>query len=558
MGNLTANNLQGSNLMAVGLTATALGASSDAAAVFNPATLFGDGDIGAYFDPSDRLTLFQDIEAQTPVVDFGDPVALMLDVKNGSTLQDNLGVENNDNDFSSVAGWNAPGDWSIGGGLATITDPSNTFSLRDFDWTNTASKSYLVEVDVDVFTLDVDLEIFMDGDSSAHGSISSTGTFTILVHPSASGYIAIRPKGSGTGTASISRFSIRESLGNHAYRTGNTAGRPIYARVPPRGHINLFETTNMASWNTENATVTDLGDGVFRIQGAGNWRVYENSNSLVLPDVNDEMHQSYEIKSNGNSLDNFDLYGGNDTLESDRAGVEATATSEWVVYGDTSLVDVNGNPEFYGIASNAANDNVDILVRFPQVEKGTARTAFQEVGGNYDITENGEAAIGIYLDGSNDHLETNLLDLSGGDTATMAVSAFAKPAGDRRILNHGSGSGEMYFNSEEGNDRHVFGTGGTTTRFANDGGPMGVPVSLIGRNDISEDLIKLSSTNTDSEIVLDQGTGNKDNAKFIMGSSNAGGARMKGYIFASLLIDRFITDGETAALKATLESKAGL
>jgi len=46
---------------------------------WHPGKLFQTGAKGAWFDPSDLTTLFQDVAGTLPVVSDGDPVALMLD-----------------------------------------------------------------------------------------------------------------------------------------------------------------------------------------------------------------------------------------------------------------------------------------------------------------------------------------------------------------------------------------------------------------------------------------------------------------------------------------------
>jgi hypothetical protein len=46
---------------------------------FSPASLFGNGEQGAWYDPSDLLTLFQDAAGTTPVTGAGQVVGLMRD-----------------------------------------------------------------------------------------------------------------------------------------------------------------------------------------------------------------------------------------------------------------------------------------------------------------------------------------------------------------------------------------------------------------------------------------------------------------------------------------------
>ncbi len=54
---------------------------------FDPSILFSNGERGAWYDPSDLTTLFQDAEGTIPVTADGDPVGLMLDKSgNGNHL----------------------------------------------------------------------------------------------------------------------------------------------------------------------------------------------------------------------------------------------------------------------------------------------------------------------------------------------------------------------------------------------------------------------------------------------------------------------------------------
>jgi hypothetical protein len=46
---------------------------------FSPLSLFAAGEQGAWYDPSDLSTLFQDAAGTVPVTASGQPVGLMLD-----------------------------------------------------------------------------------------------------------------------------------------------------------------------------------------------------------------------------------------------------------------------------------------------------------------------------------------------------------------------------------------------------------------------------------------------------------------------------------------------
>ena len=59
---------------------------------FSPSALFAGGTEGAWFDPSDIDTLFQDSAGTTPVTTAGQPVGLMLDKSgNGNHATQEIG-----------------------------------------------------------------------------------------------------------------------------------------------------------------------------------------------------------------------------------------------------------------------------------------------------------------------------------------------------------------------------------------------------------------------------------------------------------------------------------
>jgi hypothetical protein len=86
---------------------------------FNPSNLFTNGQRGAFYDPSDLSTLFQDSSGNTPVTSDGDPVGLMLD------------KSNNDNHAFQTDNSNRP-IYQTDGNLHWIFgDGSNDFLITD-------------------------------------------------------------------------------------------------------------------------------------------------------------------------------------------------------------------------------------------------------------------------------------------------------------------------------------------------------------------------------------------------------------------------------------------
>jgi len=77
---------------------------------FSPLSLFAGGAEGAWFDPSDLTTLFQDAAGTTPVTTSGQPVGLMFDKSKGLVLGPELIT--NGTFPVNVAGWSTAGGLS--------------------------------------------------------------------------------------------------------------------------------------------------------------------------------------------------------------------------------------------------------------------------------------------------------------------------------------------------------------------------------------------------------------------------------------------------------------
>ena len=78
-----------------------------AAEAFNPFQLFTSGAQGAWYDPSDLSTLYQDAAGTTPVTAVEQPVGLMLDRSRGLVLGSEL-VTNGTFDTDTTGWSNTP------------------------------------------------------------------------------------------------------------------------------------------------------------------------------------------------------------------------------------------------------------------------------------------------------------------------------------------------------------------------------------------------------------------------------------------------------------------
>jgi len=173
------------------------------------AALFKNGEEGAWYDPSDLTTLYQDANGFTPVTGTGQPVGLMLDKSKGLTLGSELF-----SDFATEGLWtdNGNGSWSITN-AASITDlRSATLGVT--------GKRYRIEI---TFTVSSGLVAVYPLNTSPY-SVSSGQTkvvFTEANYGVISDQLWIRAA-AGT-TATVSNISVKELPGNHATQATSTA-----------------------------------------------------------------------------------------------------------------------------------------------------------------------------------------------------------------------------------------------------------------------------------------------------------------------------------------------
>ena len=190
--------------------------------VFNPQTLFLSGKQGAWYDPSDLSTLFQDAAGTIPVTGTGQPVGLMLDKRLGLVR----GPDSRDTGAPSAFGtppsaatYNAEGE-----GTASRTDGSN-FSYVTFTGV-TIGKSYEITVrnsggsNLSVRTSSIGTVLF---------TVPAGATLTGRVVPAGLGALSVAPDTNGT-SISFTVLSVRELPGNHATRA-TAASRPIFRDV---------------------------------------------------------------------------------------------------------------------------------------------------------------------------------------------------------------------------------------------------------------------------------------------------------------------------------------
>lgn len=189
---------------------------------FNPLSLFSNGIIGTWFDPSDLSTLFQDASGTQPVTTAGQPVGLMLDKSNGLTYGPEL-VTNGD--LSTSSNWTLGTGWSISNGVASANIAAGNH--LDQNLTTTINQSYQVTYTITSYTSG-NIRARFSGTTNISGTIrAAIGTYTEIIHATATNSI-LRITGGSTGfVGSIDNISVKLLAGNHAIQV--TSGqRPTY------------------------------------------------------------------------------------------------------------------------------------------------------------------------------------------------------------------------------------------------------------------------------------------------------------------------------------------
>jgi hypothetical protein len=208
------------------------GRRGSVATVFSPASLFTSGVVGAWYDPSDYSSLFQDSAGTTPVTAVEQPVGLMLDKSQGLVLGPEVITNGNFSDGST--GWTSTGTgWAIGSGIATHT---GTVSGDLTQASLTVGKTYKITATITGTGATVYL-----GDSTNLGQ--QTGSFSAIATCAGSTTLRVRcPHDAVT----IDNISVKELPGNHASQA-TSASRPIL-----RARYNLLtysEQFNNAAWS---------------------------------------------------------------------------------------------------------------------------------------------------------------------------------------------------------------------------------------------------------------------------------------------------------------------
>ncbi len=179
--------------------------------------LFALGEQGAWYDPSDFSTMFQDSTGTTPVTAVGQPVGLILDKSNGLALGSELVTVPN----SGLAS----GLWNISGGVIT-RNGSATGQVTIATVDNTPYTGEVVRLGFSVSGFSGDSFFLRVGNSGVIGPISANGNYIFYPVSGVSNNVVIAPWAGTAGQATITNVTTKYVAGNHASQA-TTAARPV-------------------------------------------------------------------------------------------------------------------------------------------------------------------------------------------------------------------------------------------------------------------------------------------------------------------------------------------
>jgi hypothetical protein len=534
---------------------------------FNPATLFATGEQGAWYDPSDLTTLFQDSAGTTPVTAAGQSVGLMLDKSQGApTTGPELIVT---------------GQWAFA--LGVTESPSGTLNFP----TNGATASQANRVSAGVYyrvsftavgTGTLNIHVGDTAAGSPDASITTSGTYSFILAADAVGTsFQFRAGSSGGFIGTVSNISVRELPGNHATQS-NAAQRPTYGVVPATGRRNLSTFTEQfdnAAWSKSATTVTANSTAAPDGTSTADTLVESTANlghvasSAASLTVAPHVLSVYLKKGTGATAPNWvQLYTGGTSTQYANFNLGTGAVGS-VAAGSTATITNVGNgwyrcvltftPASAGSASVAIafTNNTDTTTRGPayvgaitsdmflwgaQLEQASTATDYQRVGTAFDVTEAGVPTRSyLSFDGSDDGMLTGNI-VPGTDKAQvfagvrkLSVSTFGMAVDFGNL-----GAGSLALQAPGGvADNYEYQSGGSIGQAVTATGYTAPITNVVtGTGDIAGDSVILRANGVQvASSVLDQGTGNYSTTPLYIGRRAGASRPFNGQIFG--LIVRF-------------------
>jgi hypothetical protein len=541
---------------------------------YTPADLFLAGEQGAWYDPSDMSTLFQDAAGTTPVTAVEQFVGLMLDKSKGLVLGPEL-VTNGD--FSNgTTGWSSiVGTHSVVSGKLRCTSSGANIAFDAAPVPTTVGKTYRLTVDAFAGTGTSRVIVgpspgngsnFSEAAGSAQASRTLVCTF---VATDATTFVSTIQSTAIDGLyAEFDNISVRELPGNHASQPTSTARPRLSARVNL-----LTKTEDFADgvWVKTNATVTPNAaiapDGTVSADklvtsSAGNQLTYQNASwildstytlSFYVKAAEITTFDVTDVVWRDGSLVVFDLTNQVATINfattspataasivsvgngwfrcsvTAKALATSSSSSGWARIRIGASTSIGWGLFIWGADLRVANTGVGL----PPYQRVNTSTDYDTVG--YPKY--------LVFDGVDDFMSTGNINFTGTDKMTVWAGVRKLSDVNRAMVVELSSvyslPGTFGLNAPGAapSDSYVFGSTGSSVFEARAFGliaPITNVLTAIG--DISGDRAILRVNGTQIAIGTgDQGTGNYGNYPMFIGSRAGTSARFNGHLYSLII-----------------------
>lgn len=197
--------------------------------VYSPRELFAANEPGAWYDPSDLTTMFQDSAGTTPVTATGQTVGLLLDKSKGLVL----GPEQLSVGFAVTQAGAPAAAYNTVTGQGSVSRVSS--SVRSYVHFNLTSTSFYRLTIQNTGGGSLDVSALVGG-----GSVASGQTVTLFTSGGSSPTIFANTDGT---TVTFTVVSIKELPGNHA-RQATAASKPLLQQDATGRYYLLFDGTD--------------------------------------------------------------------------------------------------------------------------------------------------------------------------------------------------------------------------------------------------------------------------------------------------------------------------
>lgn len=517
---------------------------------WTPATLFGNGEVGVWYDPSDFSTMFQDASGTTPVTAVEQPVGLILDKSKGLVLGAELV---------------APIDFAVGytaSGAVVTVDSATSFTAAGvanyYKPYFTVGKWYKLTATITFSSPAVNLYNASSALNPINSLTITSGVSITYYFLAAATQLNFRP--SAAGTVTVTNISVRELPGNHATQATSTKRPVLSARV---NRLTKTEDFSDAAWDKTSVivsthTIADPEGGFTAATITANSATsYFFYNSTTNPTNGTAVNRFWVRRRTGT---------GAFSVRTNATGIDTpqTITPEWTQLSVNCAVGL-ATHNLFVLKLSTIGDAVDIW--HPElIQLDQASLPYQRVNTATDYDTVGFKHY-LKFDGVDDALATGSIDFTATDKMTVVAGVRKLSDAATAVLYELSDiSGNGWFNvaapAGAGAQKYYFGSKGTvltsasTTSISYNAPNTGV---ITGIASIGTDVCTLRINGTQAATsATDQGTGNYGNYPLFVGSRAGTSLPFNGHLYQLIVRAAQSTDAQIVSAETYVNGKTGV